>query len=44
MHTQSEPARLAASPEDYARFKLTKRRIEPWEDGMRLDTGAPNIE
>ena len=44
MHTQSEPARLAASPEDYARFKLTKGRIEPWEDGIRLDPGAPNIE
>jgi len=28
MHTHTEPARLAASPEDYARFKLAKRHIE----------------
>src|SRR5512139_2887060 len=44
MHTQSEPARLAASPDDYARFKLAKRHIEPWEDGIRLDPAEPNIE
>ena len=37
MHTHNEPARLAAGPEDYARFKLTKGRIEQWEDGVRLD-------
>ena len=39
-----EPLRLAASPEDYARFKVAKGRIEQWEDGMRLDPGAPNVE
>ncbi len=44
MTTHTEPARLAASPEDYARFKLAKRHIEPWEDGLRLDPDAPNIE
>ena len=44
MTTHNEPARLAASPEDYARFKLAKRHIEQWEDGLRLDPGAPNIE
>ncbi len=40
----AEPAFLAARPEDYARFKLTEGRVEPWEDGLRLDTAAPNIE
>jgi hypothetical protein len=35
---------LAAGPEDYARFRVAKGRIEPWEDGIRLDTAAPNIE
>ena len=44
VHTHIEPARLAASPEDYARFGLTKGHVEPWEDGLRLDPGAPNIE
>ena len=44
MTTHNEPARLAASPEDYARFKLAKGHIEPWEDGLRLDPAAPNIE
>ena len=44
MTTHTEPARLAASPEDYARFKLAKRHVEPWEDGIRLDTAAPNLE
>ncbi len=44
MTTHNEPAHLAANPEDYARFKLTKRHIEQWEDGIRLDPGAPNIE
>lgn len=39
-----EPARLAAGPEDYARFGLKQGSIEPWEDGLRLDTGAPNVE
>jgi hypothetical protein len=39
-----EPARLADSPADYARFGLVAGRIDPWEDGLRLDTGAPNIE
>ena len=43
-HTHAEPARLAAGPEDYARFGIAKGHIEPWEDGLRLDTGAPNIE
>ena len=43
-HAHTEPARLAADPEDYARFGLAKDHIEPWEDGLRLDTGAPNIE
>jgi hypothetical protein len=44
MTTHNKPARLADRPEDYARFKITKGHIEPWEDGLRLDTGAPNIE
>ncbi len=44
VQTHVEPARLAASPEDYARFGLTKGHLEPWEDGLRLDPGAPNIE
>ncbi len=44
MRTHNETARLAAGDEDYARFKLSKDRIEQWEDGLRLDPGAPNIE
>ena len=39
-----EPARLAASPEDYARFRIAKGCIEQWEDGIRLDPAEPNIE
>jgi hypothetical protein len=44
MYTHREPARQAASPEDYARFQVAKGRIESWEDGIRLDTAAPNME
>jgi hypothetical protein len=44
MTTQGEPARLADKPEDYARLKLDGRNIQQWEDGIRLDTGAPNLE
>jgi hypothetical protein len=46
MHSQTkhEPAHLAKSPADYARFKIIKGQIEPWEDGLRLDTAAPNVE
>ena len=44
MDRHDEPARLAADPDDYARFGLARDHIEPWEDGLRLDTGAPNIE
>ena len=39
-----EPARLAASPEDYQRLNLEKGRIAQWEDGQRVDAGAPFIE
>src|SRR5512135_3926292 len=42
MHPQ--PCRLAASPEDYERFKLEKRHIQQWEDGLRIDPPAPNLE
>ncbi len=42
--TKHELARLAKSPADYARFKLAGRHVEQWEDGLHLDTGAPNIE
>lgn len=44
MAAHSEPVRLAASAADYARFSLAKGQVEPWEDGLRLDTAAPNIE
>jgi len=44
MTTHSEPARLASGPEDYARFKIAKGHIEPWEDGIRLNPAEPNIE
>jgi len=44
MSTKSEPARLPDRPEDYAHFNLEKGRVQPWEDGMRIDTGAPNLE
>ena len=30
MDRQDEPARLAADPEDYARFEIAKGHIEPW--------------
>ena len=39
-----EPARLAASPQDYERLKLEKRQIQPWEDGQRVEPGAPYLE
>jgi hypothetical protein len=42
--THSEPARLADRPEDYARLDLDRRHIQQWEDGIRVDTGAPNLE
>ena len=38
------PARLADQPEDYAHFNLERRHVHEWEDGIRLDTGAPNLE
>ena len=44
MAAHSEPVWLAASAADYARFNLAKGGVEPWEDGLRLDTAAPNIE
>ena len=44
MAHQTEPARLAAGPADYTRFKIAKGRIEPWEDGIRLDPAEPNME
>ena len=44
MAAHSEPVRLAASAADYTRFNLAKDQVEPWEDGLRLDTAAPNIE
>ena len=37
-----EPCRLADKPEDYAHFNLERRHIQRWEDGIRIDTGAPN--
>ena len=39
-----EPARLAASPEDYQRLNLEKGHIAQWEDGQRVDAAAPFIE
>jgi len=42
--THTEPVLLAASPDDYKRFGLTKGHIEPREDGLRLDPSQPNIE
>ncbi len=44
LQSRNEPVKLAASPEEYARFGVSKDSIEPWEDGIRLDTEAPNIE
>ncbi len=40
----THPARQADRPEDYARLKLERRLIKPWEDGIRIDTAAPNLE
>ena len=44
MSSHSEPCRLADQPEDYAHFNLERRHIQQWEDGIRVDTGAPFIE
>ena len=44
MADHAEPVHLAADPEDYARFEIAKGDIRPQEDGLRLDTAAPNIE
>ena len=44
MTSHGEPARLADKPEDYARLKLEKGHIQQWEDGIRVDTAAPNLE
>ncbi len=43
-HTYVEPVMLAASPEDYKRFGLTKGHIEPREDGLHLDPNDLNME
>ena len=40
----TQPARQADRPEDYARLDLERRLIKPWEDGIRIDTAAPNLE
>ena len=44
MTAQSEPARVADKPGDYARLHLDGRHIQQWEDGIRVDTPAPNLE
>lgn len=40
----SKGARQSDRPEDYARLKLERRLIKPWEDGIRIDTAAPDLE
>ncbi len=35
-HIHTTAAHLAASPEDYARLKLAKNHIEPWEERMSM--------
>ncbi|HEX5641650.1 MAG TPA: hydroxyneurosporene dehydrogenase, partial [Thermoleophilia bacterium] len=40
----TQPARQADRPADYARLGLERRLIKPWEDGIRIDTKAPNLE
>ncbi len=44
MSSHGEPCRLADKPEDYAHFNLERRHIQQWEDGQRVDAGAPFIE
>ncbi len=44
MTTHHEPARQGDKPEDYAHFNLEGRRVQQWEDGIRIDTDAPNLE
>jgi hypothetical protein len=44
MSTLTAFARLAASEEDYARFKIARGRIGPREDGIHLDPNAHNME
>lgn len=38
------PARLGTSPDDYARLKLRKGPVEPWEDGARTHGGKGSFE
>ena len=33
--TETVPARLAGTPDDYARLGIAPREIKPWEDGIR---------
>ena len=44
MTPHPEPARQADRPEDYERLHLEGRHVQPWEDGIRIDTSAPNLE
>lgn len=44
MTTHGQPARLADKPEDYAHLSLERRHIQPWEDGIRVGTDAPNLD
>ena len=39
-----EPAHVAGGRDDYERFGIGKGRIEPWEDGIRLDPAVPSTE
>jgi CrtC N-terminal lipocalin domain len=38
------PARLAATPEDYARLGIEPHAVKPFEDGMRTDGGPGSYE
>jgi hypothetical protein len=40
----AEPARLANTPEDYARLGIEPGAIKPWEDGLRTDGGPGTYE
>jgi len=43
-HTDTRLCRLADKPEDFARLGLDPQSVQPWEDGLRTDTGSGSYE
>jgi hypothetical protein len=42
--TDTRLCRLADKPEDFARLGLDPDSVQPWEDGLRTDTGPGSYE